>query len=148
MLKITLPEASKQVASHPFEVMTRGQNVRLNLRPLTQEVAEAIDRKHTKHELAKDPDTRQMARVPIFNSDAALDEKIDYVVANIHDDDLSVTDERTGKPILNTSLRAKKALLFMKQPDGEQPLLAQVFDASRELAVAVQEEKVAELGNS
>lgn len=144
MLELTLP--SEKTEGHWFDYKTRGETIRIKIRPISVELSGKIEKKHTKHEFVSDPATRKMAKVSVLDSDAALDEKINYVIETF--EGVKIVDEATDAVIPNTDLRAKRALLLMKQPEGEQPIFDFVFETSRELTVSFKEEEEVDVKNS
>jgi len=119
----------------------RGEKVELKIRPLDAELMREIRSRHRQIKRERDPQTRQMVRVEVFDEEAISDELIDHVLEDFR----GVGDDKGVS--LPVNLTNKKRVLAIPPAGDEISVSEFVFQRASELAAEKVEEEEAEIKN-
>lgn len=124
-----------------FEFKTRGAAIKLKLRPTDANVINDIRKRHKRTEFVRDPDTRKMVKVEVFDEEAITEDLIDHVLMEFE----GIGDE-TGRPLEPTT-ENKRKIMNIPPASGEQLIVDFVFEKAREIAAVSRDEVESQIKN-
>ena len=116
-----------------FPLTVRGERIELKIRPLDAELTRKIRRKHRTVKKERDPQTRQLVTVEVYDEEAIAEEMIDHVL-----EDFRGIGDENGNP-LEPTLENKRRVIDIP-PVGDEVAIAEFcFQKAAELAAEKEE---------
>lgn len=118
-----------------FDFDIRGVVIRLKVRALSSEIMKTIRKRHKKTKMKKDPSTRQLAHVDIFDEEKISDDIIDHVLESFEGVQAIEEIDGVDTPVdLEVNLTNKKLLANTPSIDDNPSVSDFLFDTAKELA--------------
>lgn len=119
----------------------RGADIELKIRPAMPDMIEKLNKKHTRFEFIKDPDSREMKKIKSLDNDAFIADMADYFLEDFKgigfskDEPLPVTKEN------------KVMVATLAPLPGEQPIWDFILQKVNELRTYAEAEETAQEKN-
>jgi bifunctional DNA-binding transcriptional regulator/antitoxin component of YhaV-PrlF toxin-antitoxin module len=130
---IVLRDVSEVSEGTWFEFKVRGEDIKLKIRPYSNEVYERIRKKYKKTVKQVDPHSRAMINADVYDEEAITDELIDYLLESFEG-----FGSAKNQP-LEINLKNKKRVVNIPTlNDYETSISDFVFSKARELSAEVE----------
>lgn len=118
-----------------FDFDIRGVVIKLKVRALSSEIMKTIRKRHKKTKMKKDPASRQLTQVDIFDEEKISDDIIDHILESFEGVQILEEIEGEDTPVdMEVNLVNKKLLANTPSVDDNPSVSDFLFDTAKELA--------------